>query len=79
LRNLSGIIRFIGRVVDSGSLGSKVTTMSRNDEARRDRNDAADTQQRQNEIRRPYDSSQLDRVPRPSDLNTPYGAWWVIE
>jgi hypothetical protein len=53
--------------------------MSRNDEDRRDRTDAADIQQRQNGIRRPYDSSQLDRVPRPPDLNTPYGAWWVIE
>jgi hypothetical protein len=62
-----------------GAGGSKVKTMSRNDEGRRDRNDAADTRQRQNDIRRPYDSSQLDRVPRPPDLNTPYGAWWVIE
>jgi hypothetical protein len=55
------------------------TTMSRNEEARRDRNDAAATPQRHDEIRRPYDTSQLDRVPRPPDLNTPYGAWWVID
>ena len=53
--------------------------MSRNEEARRDRNDAAEAQQRHDEIRRPYDASQLDRVPRPPDLNTPYGAWWVID
>jgi hypothetical protein len=53
--------------------------MSRNEEARRDRNDAAEPQQRHDEIRRPYDTSQLDRVPRPPDLKTPYGAWWVID
>jgi hypothetical protein len=45
----------------------------------RDRHDAADTEQRHGEVRRPYDNSQLDRVPRPPDLKTPYGAWWVIE
>jgi hypothetical protein len=53
--------------------------MSRKDDARRDWDDAADTKQRHDEIRRPYDSSQLDRVPRPPDLKTPYGAWWVID
>lgn len=54
-------------------------SMSRKNDTMRDRIDAADAEQRQNEIRRPYDSSQLDRVPRPPDLKTPYGAWWVIE
>jgi hypothetical protein len=53
--------------------------MPRNDDTMRDRHDAADTEQRHGEVRRPYDNSQLDRVPRPPDLKTPYGAWWVIE
>jgi hypothetical protein len=73
-----GALRFICRVVDRRRRLAG-TNMSRNDETRRDRNDAAATEQRHCEIRRPYDSSQLDRVPRPPDLNTPYGAWWVIE
>jgi hypothetical protein len=27
---------------------------------------------------RPYDTGDLDKVPRPSDDDPPYRSWWVI-
>jgi len=27
---------------------------------------------------RPYDSGDLDKVPRPTDEDPPYRSWWVI-
>ncbi len=28
--------------------------------------------------RRPYDTTELDKVPRPTDDDPPYRSWWVL-
>jgi hypothetical protein len=30
------------------------------------------------DIRRPYDTGELDKVPRPTDDDPPYRSWWVL-
>ena len=30
------------------------------------------------DIRRPYDTGELERVPRPTDDDPPYRSWWVL-
>jgi len=30
------------------------------------------------DIRRPYDTSELDKVPHPTDEDPPYRTWWVM-
>ena len=29
-------------------------------------------------VRRPYDTDEFEKVPRPTDDDPPYRAWWVI-
>lgn len=32
----------------------------------------------QDDIRRPYDTSDLEKVPRPTDEDPVYRPWWVL-
>jgi hypothetical protein len=30
------------------------------------------------DLRRPYDTSDLDKMPRPTEEDPPYRSWWVL-
>jgi len=46
------------------------------DKTRNDRPDRSSIDQ--DEARRPYDTDDLDKVPRPTEDDPPYRPWWVI-
>jgi hypothetical protein len=33
----------------------------------------------QRNVRRPFDSSEIDRLPQPTEEDPPYRPWWIVE
>jgi hypothetical protein len=64
---LSGESKRSGRVVtpDHGHKKHESDMPGRSDAGRDD-------------VRRPYDTNELDKVPRPTEDDPPYRSWWVL-
>jgi len=46
-------------------------------QGKHDRTDRANAES-SDVCRRPYDTTELDKVPRPTDEDPPYRPWWVL-
>ena len=53
--------------------------MRKSEKTPTDKQGQADCEKPEHEILRPFDTSELDKLPQPTKEDPPYRPWWVVD